>query len=41
MKKNKSEENPEPKKEYENNLRKILNQKSKIAKKCIKRTKNI
>ena len=39
--KNIYEENPEPKREYEKKtLRKILNQKNKITKRCIKRTKN-
>ena len=40
--KHKYEENPELKREYEEkNMTKILNQKKKIAKRCIKRTKNV
>ena len=44
--KNKCEENSEPKREYEKKnpekiMTKILNQKKKIAKRCIERTKNV
>ena len=41
--KNKYEENPEPKEEYEKktSMTKILNQKKKIVKRCIERTKNV
>ena len=43
--KSKCEENSEPKREYEKNpeknMAKILNQKKKIAKRCIERTKNV